>query len=417
MAINNKADYLAFMVAEGGFTTITDIIVAGQNRQLAPGTYTQNLETGEVDSVTFLGTAKHDTLIGGGGEFFAFFLGTAGNDLYGGGAALGNDDVFSLGIADYSDAPSRIVVNLDLAGSRTFTEENGAVQTVATLGRAPRDGYGGTDTFLEATAFGLVYSSVDTVIGTRFNDTLVGNSVAGSLFGGAGNDRLTGNSLYGGDGNDVLTGRATGNFELIAAGGDGDDLIFGTDFSDVRLTGGPGNDRIFAGRGNDRDVRGEAGNDRIFGGDGDDYIDGGIGADILVSGSGNDIINPDVEFFFLDANQATDGARDVIRVTRHDLGDFTDIVLSRAFEVGLDEIRFRDAVKGGLDYRMHYEEQTINDATGRLYQANDLAGMANTVLHIDVNRNGFGDEYPDLSDYFLVVIDSTIAEHGGFLLT
>ena len=158
------------------------------------------------------------------------------------------------------------------------------------------------------------------------------------------------------------------------------------------------------------------GTTHIDGGDGNDFIDGGVGRDILISGSGNDIINPDVEFFQEDSDQPTDGARDVIRVTRHDLGDFTDLVLSRSFEAGVDEIRFRDAVKYGVDYRVFYEDQTVSPTTGQP-RPEDLADVKNTVLQIDWNRDGFGDGTPDAEDYFISVLDVTLTEHGGFLLT
>jgi WD40 repeat protein len=45
--------------------------------------YTPDWDTWRFDSVTFAGTPGADTLIGGGGEVATFFLGTAGNDLYG----------------------------------------------------------------------------------------------------------------------------------------------------------------------------------------------------------------------------------------------------------------------------------------------------------------------------------------------
>lgn len=76
----------------------------------------------------------------------------------------------------------------------------------------------------------------------------------------------------------------------------------------------------------------------MTGNEGNDYVDGGVGKDVLVSGSGSDTINPDVEFFQKAPNQARDGARDVILVTKADLGDYTDVVLSRAFEAGRDQI-------------------------------------------------------------------------------
>ena len=168
-----------------------------------------------------------------------------------------------------------------------------------------------------------------------------------------------------GDGDDHLVGRSSGDNSTFMDGGGGDDFLLGVD--DIgQMRGGGGDDRIFARAGNDGFVVGQAGDDYVDGGTGNDFIDGGIGVDILVSGAGSDIINPDVEFFH--PNQPKDGARDVIRVTAADLGDFTDVVLSRAFETGLDEVRFKDAVRGGTAHRLYYEAQSINEATGRPYR-------------------------------------------------
>jgi len=374
---------------------MADFTITGSNRQLVPGTFT------EEDSVTFLGTRGNDTLIGGGGELFTTFLGTPGNDLYGGGSEL-----FSLTTVDYSKAPSAVVVNMDLTGTRTFTDEAGEARTVAIRGMALRDGYGGTDSFMEFKLFDMIgqVSGITGVIGSRFGDTMVGLTLDG-LHGGGGNDRLVGNSLYGDDGNDLLIGRGPSDWSITLFGGDGNDCVFGTAANDVYLVAGAGNDRVFAGAGDDRYLVGEAGNDFVDAGTGDDFIDGGIGADVLVSGAGNDIINPDVELFQLDPDQPTDGTRDVIRITRDDVGAYRDEVLHNAFEEGIDQIRFGDAVRGGRDFRVYQEPVAT------------VAGSVNTVLQIDRDGDGFGGDVPDESDYFLVVQGAALSLHHGYILT
>ena len=59
-------------------------------------------------------------------------------------------------------------------------------------------------------AAGDNYDSIENVIGTAFNDWIVGDTQANNLDGGAGNDYilgLTGNDyLWGGDGDDRLDG-------------------------------------------------------------------------------------------------------------------------------------------------------------------------------------------------------------------
>jgi Ca2+-binding RTX toxin-like protein len=91
-----------------------------------------------------------------------------------------------------------------------------------------------------------------------------------NLFGGAGNDTLTGGSaadqLFGELGNDTLLGKG------------GNDLLFGGAGNDT-LTGGAGNDQVF----------GQAGNDRMIWnpGDGSDLNEGGAGSDTVEVNGGN----------------------------------------------------------------------------------------------------------------------------------
>jgi Ca2+-binding RTX toxin-like protein len=113
------------------------------------------------------------------------------------------------------------------------------------------------------------------VFGLNGNDQISLNEANGALpganlFGGAGNDTLTG-----GSGADMLFGQA-GNDVLLGKGGI--DLLFGGDGNDV-LTGGTGDDMVF----------GEAGNDRMIWnpGDGSDLNEGGAGIDTVEVNGGN----------------------------------------------------------------------------------------------------------------------------------
>ena len=73
------------------------------------------------------------------------------------------------------------------------------------------------------------------------------------------------------------------------AGGDGDDVLRGTDGPDV-IAGGPGSDLIHAGGGDDV-VCGGKDHDRVFGDAGADLLVGGSGSDDLRGGEGNDRLN------------------------------------------------------------------------------------------------------------------------------
>jgi len=118
-------------------------------------------------------------------------------------------------------------------------------------------------------------TSVIQVFGQGGNDTISldetnGALPAAQLFGGAGNDTLTG-----GSGNDLLFGQA-GNDILLGKGGN--DLLFGGDGNDT-LTGGVGDDQMF----------GQAGNDLMIWnpGEGTDLMEGGDGIDTALVNGGN----------------------------------------------------------------------------------------------------------------------------------
>ena len=113
------------------------------------------------------------------------------------------------------------------------------------------------------------------VFGQGGNDTITLNEANGALpranlFGGAGNDTLTG-----GSGGDQLFGQA-GNDTLLGKGGF--DFLFGGSENDT-LTGGDADDQVF----------GESGNDRMIWNPGDDtdLNEGGAGTDTVEVNGGN----------------------------------------------------------------------------------------------------------------------------------
>src|SRR6478672_6450891 len=113
------------------------------------------------------------------------------------------------------------------------------------------------------------------VFGQAGNDTITLNEANGALpaanlFGGDGNDTITG-----GSGNDMLFGQA-GNDILLGKGGN--DFVFGGDGNDT-LTGGARDDQVF----------GQAGNDRMIWnpGEGSDLLEGGDGTDTAEVNGGN----------------------------------------------------------------------------------------------------------------------------------
>jgi Ca2+-binding RTX toxin-like protein len=153
----------------------------------------------------------------------------------------------------------------DTADNSIVTSRNGAGRILVNNGAVPITG--GTPT--------VANTNLIEAFGQDGNDTIAldetnGALPAAQLFGGAGNDTLTG-----GSGADLLFGQTGAD---ILNGGGGNDLVFGGDDNDI-LTGGPGNDQVFGQRGNDMMIWNP--------GDGSDTFEGGDGADIALVNGGN----------------------------------------------------------------------------------------------------------------------------------
>jgi Ca2+-binding RTX toxin-like protein len=181
------------------------------------------------------GTGGNDRIFGGDGN--DALIGGDGDDTLDGGAGadiLTGGDGFDT--ASYADAAAAVSIDLTKASS-------------AWTGDARGD----------------VFSSIDQILLSNFNDLLIGDANANVVKGGDGDDRI-----FGGGGDDGLSG---GNGNDLVQGGDGNDVLRGDGF-----VSGPGNDRLF----------GNAGDDVLGGDGGSDALDGGAGADVLNGGDGYD---------------------------------------------------------------------------------------------------------------------------------
>ncbi len=165
---------------------------------------------------------------------------------------------------------------IDDANSNTITESRDAAGNILIDGGA---------VVIQGDKPTVANTTLVQVFGQAGNDTIALDETNGALpganlFGGAGNDTITG-----GSGNDLLFGQA-GNDTLIGKGGN--DQLFGGDGNDT-LIGGTGNDQMF----------GEAGNDRMIWnpGEGTDLMEGGDGIDTAEVNGGNG-----AEVFTLTAN-------------------------------------------------------------------------------------------------------------------
>jgi Ca2+-binding RTX toxin-like protein len=260
------------------------------------------------------------------------------------------------------------------------------------------------------------------------NNITIGRDLGGHLFGNGGaiaispdNATVANTDLIrvsGGDGNDVIT-LDEANGPLPAA------QIFGGDGNDT-LTGGSGNDRLSGQDGNDT-LSGGAGNDTLSGGANNDFIAGGAGNDTLVGGNGND---------FLDGDQGTDiallGAGN--DVFRWDPGDGSDIVEGGS---GFDEMLFNGAagaeqfalsangerssftrVQGNIVMNLDdVEKVTVNALGGAdTITINDLSGTEITDIAINLGVGGVGDGAVD-TIFINDDADVTVVDNGNGNLT
>jgi Ca2+-binding RTX toxin-like protein len=240
---------------------------------------------GSAEEDTINALAGNDRLIGLGGD--DILNGGAGADRLEGG---GGTDT-----ATYADADSGIVASLILTSGA-----NGD-------------------------AAGDTYNSIENLIGSGFNDLLVGDNSNNRIQGGGGYDVIYGlngsNILEGGalddiyistttDGIDTIvelfgggldTVYANHNFALAAeveqlvlfgtpatgTGSDGNNLLAGNTNAGVTLDGAGGDDVIYGSAFADTLIGG-AGNDVLLGDGGGDRFDGGAGTDVYISTSADD---------------------------------------------------------------------------------------------------------------------------------
>ena len=283
------------------------------------GTDGPDILYGNDDANILRGGAGDDSLYGGAGN--DTLSGGAGNDLLNGGDGYDT--------ADYSDATTDIVANINWGGAQFVSAEMGFDR----------------------------YISIEALVGGAGNDLLVGNMAGNIIDGGDGNDEIyglgDGDILRGGAGNDQIEGSG-GNDRMSGGEGDADVLSYynsaggvtvdlryqgtwqavggfsGTDWFDQfedlygsnrggdLLIGSVDDNRILGFGGDDR-IFGFDGNDELFGQQGNDLLAGGVGADVLTGGAGADV------FDFNHISESTSAARDTVRDFSAAAGDTIDL--------------------------------------------------------------------------------------------
>jgi Ca2+-binding RTX toxin-like protein len=347
--------------------------------------YNTNITKGTTGNDYISGTTGHDTLSGGLGH--DEILGGNGNDVMFG--SIGNDDLSGgNGVDDLSGGNGNDTLDGG-AGADRLDGDNG-IDTVD-YSAAPQVGqvFGFSGVFVNlldnqgalGDAEGDTYFNIENIVGSSFNDGLIGTDGANRIQGGLGNDGIDGadgaDTLEGGQGRDLLSyehsdaGVTVDLFLNLATGGDATgDQISG--FEDVRgslfndslfgnedanrlvgdngsdlIEGDGGNDTLEGGSGNDT-LRGGNNNDNVTGGNSNDFIDSGYDDDTMSGGSGND------SFLFDVTSLAGEHGDDVIldfNVTQDQLqfqGLFLSLDTLILQQVGADTVITYDIWEGSL---------------------------------------------------------------------
>ena len=255
------------------------------------------------------------------------------------------------------------------------------------------------------------YATFAATVGTSGSDSI---QDAGVVFGGAGNDGITGSAgadiLNGGSDNDWLDGGAgadlmdggagwdvvsyqsatsgitvdlTTNLNGGAAAGDkilNVEVLQGSNANDM-LTGidrGNGNGVQLYGEGGNDTLTGKGGGDYLFGGAGNDTLDSGFGCDVLNGGSGADTFRFSTALGAGNVDTVQDfwvAQGDRILLSRNVFaGAGYDALVGTAFTLG--------AVATTAEHRIVY-----NQSTGELfYDADGAGGMAAVKFAIIANH-------------------------------
>ncbi|SMX33964.1 Hint domain-containing protein [Actibacterium lipolyticum] len=238
--IDASADTLGTTINAGGGD---DVITGGTGNDVIDGGTGDDILDGGAGNDTLWGGDGADTLTGG--EGVNSLNGGAGNDTFIAGAGA---DTFNAGsgqdTVDYSASTGPVSVDLGAgtyAGGDAANDSGSGVDGL--IGSAFDDTLIGFDG--ESTTPGSEYTNI--FYGGEGNDLLDGKGGADELYGDAGNDTIIGgtgaDTLGGGIGNDTLH-VAEGD---TATGGDGDDLFLLSDLgeagaADITIVGGEGDE-------------------------------------------------------------------------------------------------------------------------------------------------------------------------------
>jgi len=266
-------------VVENGVTKSFSSATAPRiNAELRGGNDSLTIGSGISTSTTILGGDGNDTIWGGegadsidGGSGIDSLRGRGGADILriGAGVAKGDggaDQLVGFGPATLVGGSGgdvfRSEANMQSAAPLvSYLQSSTAVN--ATIDGKKNDGMPGENDDIQAGVGGIV--------GSRFNDTLVGSARDENFRGGDGTD-----DLFGGGGSD--TADYSDHKQAVRVCLDGQ-----------RDNGTPGENDLVAI--DIENILGGPGNDTLIGNDGENFIDGGLGADDIIGRRGTDTVS------------------------------------------------------------------------------------------------------------------------------
>ncbi|UWQ91564.1 hypothetical protein K3727_01735 [Rhodobacteraceae bacterium M382] len=250
-------------------------------------------------SDALVGNSSSNILFGGGGN--DSLTGNNGNDRLEG---QDGDDLLSGGSGNDSLVGGAGADNL-IGGANTDYADYRDASTAVLADLQDNSGNTGD-------AAGDVYSEVEGLLGSKFDDTLRGDTGANDLRGEDGNDELIGrdgnDALRGGDQDDLLNGglggdnlfgdsgldtasyadATTGVRADLANSGTNTEEAAGDTYSSIENLLGSAFGDTLRGNSSDNHIDGGEGNDSLYGQNGEDTLRGGLGEDTLSGGSGSD---------------------------------------------------------------------------------------------------------------------------------
>jgi Ca2+-binding RTX toxin-like protein len=347
-----------------------DVVAAGAGNDTIDGLGGDDVICGDDGSDVLAGGAGRDVIYGGTGH--DELAGGDGNDELTGGpdtdelaGGAGNDHVDGGDGDDMITGQDGDDVLTGAADDDTVAGNDGTDVIAGGPGDDRLEGDAGLDTADYVFASAAVAASLSTgsaigdgndvlrgferVVGSSFDDILLGDEGNNELDGGAGND-----SLWGSDGNDVIDGSLGDD---VVFGGDGDDVLVGARGDNLieagagidtasyagsespvtadltgRLATGDGIDMLgdvegLVGSRFDDTLTGDGGNNAIDGGAGSDTVSGRAGDDVLVGSVGDDTIGGGEGFDTADFS-ASPAAVTVDLASGTAAGEGTDVVQS-----------------------------------------------------------------------------------------